>query len=106
MSFRSADGGDRLKGRFALILEHEPGQRDPKSPFDGVVTAEAAVAIKKVLAAQEKGAAGVLFVTDVHNHPGGANFDAAGRAFRPAQAPRIDRFTLASWADRVHIPAA
>jgi hypothetical protein len=98
------DYGDRVTGRVALILEHEPGERDPKSPFDGVVTAEAAVAIKKVLAAQDKGAVGVLFVTDVHNHPAPANFEAAARAFWPAQAPRIDRFTLASWADRVRIP--
>jgi Zn-dependent M28 family amino/carboxypeptidase len=98
------DYGDRVTGRIALILEHEPGERDPKSPFDGVVTAEAAVAIKKVLAAQEKGAVGVLFVTDVHNHPAPANFEASARAFWPPQAPRIDRFTLASWADRVRIP--
>lgn len=98
------DYGDRVKGRIALILEHEPGERDPKSPFDGVVTAEAAVAIKKVLAAQDKGAVGVLFVTDVHNHPAPANFEAAARAFWPPQAPRVDRFTLASWADRVRIP--
>ncbi|MDP2052088.1 MAG: hypothetical protein Q8L75_00525, partial [Acidobacteriota bacterium] len=59
------DYGDRVKGRIALILEHEPGERDPKSPFDGVVTAEVAVAIKKAMAAQEQGAVGVLFVTDV-----------------------------------------
>ena len=98
------DYGDRVKGRIALILEHEPGERDPNSPFDGVVTAEAAVAIKKVLAAQEKGAVGVLFVTDVHNHPGPQNFEAAARAFWPPEPPRIDRFTLASWADRVRIP--
>ncbi|MEY4634682.1 MAG: hypothetical protein RJA55_480 [Acidobacteriota bacterium] len=98
------DYGDRVKGRIALILEHEPGERDPKSPFDGVVTAEVAVAIKKALAAQEHGAVGVLFVTDVHNHPAPANFEAAARNFWPAQAPRVDRFTLASWADRVRIP--
>ena len=98
------DYGDRVKGRIALILEHEPGERNPNSPFDGVVTAEAAVPIKKVLAAQEKGAVGVLFVTDVHNHPGAANFEAAARAFWPSQPPRIDRFTLSSWADRVRIP--
>ncbi len=98
------DYGDRVKGRIALILEHEPGERDPKSPFDGVVTAEAAVAIKKAMAAQAKGAVGVLFVTDVHNHPAPANFEAAARAFWPPRPPRIDRFTLASWADRVRIP--
>ncbi len=98
------DYGDRVKGRIALILEHEPGERDPKSPFDGVVTAEPAVAIKKALAAQDKGAVGVLFVTDVHNHPAAQNFEASARAFWPPQPPRIDRFTLASWADRVRIP--
>jgi hypothetical protein len=98
------DYGDRVKGRIALILEHEPGERDPESPFDGVVTAEAAVAIKKVLAAQEKGAVGVLFVTDVHNHPEPQNFEASARAFWPPQGPRIERFTLGSWADQVRIP--
>ena len=98
------DYGDRVQGRIALILEHEPGERDPQSPFDGVVTAEAAVPIKKVLAAQEEGAVGVLFVTDVHNHPEPQNFEAAARAFWPATPPRIDRFTLGSWADRVRIP--
>jgi hypothetical protein len=98
------DYGDRVKGRIALVLEHEPGERDPKSPFDGVVTAEPAVAIKKALAAQEKGAVGVLFVTDVHNHPAAQNFEAAARAFWPPQPPRVDRFTLASWADRLRIP--
>jgi len=103
-ALRYDDYGDRVKGRIALVLEHEPGERDPKSPFDGVVTAEAAVAIKKVLAAQDKGAVGVLFVTDVHNHPAPANFEASARAFWPPQAPRVDRFTLASWADRVRIP--
>jgi hypothetical protein len=98
------DYGDRVKGRIALILEHEPGERDPASPFDGVVTAEAAVAIKKVLAAQDKGAVGVLFVTDVHNHPAPQDFEASARAFWPPQPPRVDRFTLASWGNRVRIP--
>ena len=35
--------GDAIKGKIVLILDHEPGERDPTSPFDGVVTAEAAV---------------------------------------------------------------
>lgn len=98
------DYGEGVKGRIALILEHEPGERDADSPFDGVVTAEAAVPIKKVLAAQEKGAVGVLFVSDVHNHPEPQDFEAAARAFWPPDPPRIDRFTLASWAARVRIP--
>ena len=43
----------------------------------GVVTAEASAGWRKALAAQEKGAVAVLFVSDVHNHPGAANFEQA-----------------------------
>ena len=96
----------QVNGRIVLILEHEPGERDPKSPFDGLVSSEPAVAIRKALAAQAAGATGVLMVTDVHNHPAPQNFDASARAFWPSTPPRIDRFTLASWADQVHIPVA
>src|SRR4029450_10600176 len=34
----------RLDGKIVLVLDHEPGERDSKSPFEGVVTAEPAVA--------------------------------------------------------------
>src|SRR5262245_44939757 len=29
-----------VKGKIVLALDHEPGERDPNSPFDGVVTSE------------------------------------------------------------------
>ena len=95
-----------VKGKIVLVLDHEPGERDPKSPFEGVVTAEPAAAWRKALAAQEKGAAGILFVTDVHNHPDPANFEQAARDFWPASPARIPNYTLATWADRIRIPAA
>ena len=94
-----------VKGKIVLVLDHEPGERDPNSPFEGVVTAEAAAQWRKALAAQQKGAAGILFVSDVHNHPGPANFEQSGRNFWPA-TPRIPNYTLAAFADRIHIPAA
>jgi Peptidase family M28 len=96
----------RLDGKIVLVLDHEPGERDPKSPFEGVVTAEPAVAWRKALAAQEKGAAGILFVSDVHNHPDAANFEQGARNFWPAAPARIPNYTLATWADRIRIPAA
>lgn len=99
-------GGGRVKGKVVLILDHEPGEHDKASPFDGVVSAEAAVPFRKVLAAQEAGALGVLFVADVHNHPGVQNFEAATQAYWPATPPRIDRFFLADYMDRIRIPAA
>ena len=98
--------GDGVKGNIALILDHEPGERDPASPFDGVVSAEAAVPFRKVLAAQERGAIGVLFVSDVHNHPGVQNFEAAAHTYWPAKPPRIDQFFLADYLDRIRIPSA
>lgn len=94
-----------VRGRIAVILEREPGVDDPTSIFDGVVTAEPAVPIKKVLAAQEKGAVGVIFVADVHNRPARAEgFEAEARGYWPDTPPRIERYTLKFWSDRVRIP--
>jgi hypothetical protein len=94
-----------VKGKIVLALDHEPGERDPNSPFDGVVTTESSVPWRKALAAQDKGAAAVLFVSDVHNHPGAANFEAAAKAYW-AENPRLKPYTLAAWADRIRIPVA
>ena len=99
------DYRDAVRGRIVMVLDHEPGERDPKSPFEGVVTAEPAVAWRKALAAQEKGAIGILFVRDVHNHPDPANFEQTARNFWPAAPARIPSYTLADWADRIRIPA-
>jgi Zn-dependent M28 family amino/carboxypeptidase len=95
-----------VRGAIVMVLDHEPGERDPKSPFEGVVTAEPAAAWRKALAAQEKGAVGILFVTDVHNHTEPSNFEQTARNFWPATPARIPNYTLAAWADRLHIPAA
>ena len=94
-----------VRGKIVLVLDHEPGERDPKSKFEGVVTAEPAAAWRKALAAQDKGAVGILFVTDVHNHPDPANFEQTARNTWPAESPRIKSYTLAAWSDRIRIPA-
>ena len=59
-----------VKGKVVLAIDHEPGEADPNSPFDGIVTSQASDPLWKTLAAQEKGAAAILFVADVHNHQG------------------------------------
>ena len=94
-----------VKGKILLVLDHEPGENDSTSRFDGLVTSEYANQLKKTLAAQEKGAVGILFVLDVHAHPGPENFDGAARFNWPAQPPRIERYLLGAWADRVRIPS-
>jgi Zn-dependent M28 family amino/carboxypeptidase len=95
-----------VKGKVVLVLDHEPGERDANSPFEGVVTAEPAAAWRKALAAQDKGAAAILFVSDVHNHPGPVNFEQAASSTWPEARPHLMTYTLATWADRIHIPAA
>jgi hypothetical protein len=104
------DYSDAVKGKIVIALEHEPGERDENSLFDGVVTSQASDQIQKTLAAQARGAAGILFVSDVHNHPPapgstrppGVN----GAAAWPERAPRIPRYMLGSWVEQVKIPAA
>lgn len=95
-----------VKGKVVLVLDHEPGERDPKSPFDGVVTAEPAAPWRKALAAQEHGAVGILYVADVHNHTDPVNVEQAARNVWPATAPHLKTYMLGAWADRLRIPAA
>ena len=99
-------GGSAVRGAVVLVFDHEPGERDPKSPFDGVVASQVSTPIWKALAAQDHGAVGMLVVADVHNHPGEINFEASVRNYWPSQPPRIENYTLASWVDRIHIPVA
>ena len=94
-----------VRGKILLMLDNEPGVNDAASPFDGVVNSEYANQLRKTLAAQARGAAGVLFVADVHNRQGEEDFAAATRAYWPATPPRLPRYTLASWMQQVHIPA-
>jgi len=94
-----------VRGKILLMLDNEPGVNDPASPFDGVVNSEYANQLRKTLAAQARGAAGVLFVADVHNRQGEEDFDGATRTYWPATPMRLPRYTLASWMQQVHIPA-
>ena len=100
-----------VKGHIVLALDHEPGERDENSPFDGVVTAQAADQLQKTLAAQARGAVGIIFVSDVQNHPAPANAPAQAPGLNlgtawPQQPPRIPRYMLGSWVEQVTIPAA
>lgn len=98
------DYKDAVRGKIVVILGREPGVNDPASIFDGVVTSEPGQPLKKVLAAQEKGAIGVVFVQDVYNPSGGQPFATQAAAYWPDAAPRIERYTLMQWAEQVRIP--
>ena len=97
--------GARADGKIVLVLDGEPGADDPESPFDGVVTAEASRDWRKALAAQERGAAGILFVRDVHNRPDTDDYQRASESYW-SEDRRVPRYSLEVWADKVEIPVA
>ena len=99
------EGAD-LSGRIVLILDHEPGEADPASLFDGVVTSEPSRPFRKAVAAARAGAAGILFVRDLHQHLGDFDFAVAARSAWPDPPRRVPRITLAEWVESVRIPAA
>ena len=95
-----------VRGRVVLVLDHEPGETDPASPFDGVVASEHADPLRKAVEAERKGAVALLIVSDVHNHPNPENFEALAAAYWPASPPRIERYALQSRVEQVSIPVA
>ncbi len=97
---------EEIQGKIVLILDHEPGEKDRESPFDGLVSSVYSRPLRKALLAQEKGAIGVLFVQDVHNHPGPANFEASALSYWPEATGSRRRYNLASMVERLRIPVA
>lgn len=101
-----------VKGRIVIALDHEPGETDPNSPFDGVVTSQASNQMMKAISAQAAGAVAILFVSDVHNHQQptveGQGPGPQLRGFWGTQLrqPRIPSYMLGTWLDRITIPAA
>src|SRR5947207_375704 len=93
--------GRGVKGSIVMMFDGEPGADDPKSPFDGLVTSEYASSLRKTLAAQAQGASAVLFVDARATRP----FASAARAYWPVKPPHLERYTLATDADRIRIPA-
>jgi hypothetical protein len=94
-----------VKGKIVLVLSGEPGKNDPSSPFDGVVTSEFAEPTRKALDAQDKGALGVLFTSDVQDGPA-ADFDGIARFVWPESPPRIPHYMLEDRIARLQIPTA
>lgn len=105
LGFDDYDGAD-VDGRVVLVLDREPGVEDYASPFDGVVTAEASRTWRKALAAQERGAAAILFVRDVHNRSDPDDWASYHEGQWPGEPRRVERFTLGDWMDDITIPAA
>ncbi len=96
---------DTLRGKIALVFDHEPGEKNPESPFDGVVISEYSRDLRKALYAQRAGALAILYVADLHNHPGEVNFTELADQAWPETPRRMPRLSLGRWTDSVRIPA-
>ncbi len=97
--------GKDIEGKIVLALDHEPSEKSPMSPFDGVVSSEYSQPIQKALTAQGRGAVAILFVRDVHNHARPYDFAASAKRYWPDRSQSQTRFLLASMVERVRIPA-
>ena len=98
--YRSAD----LTGKVALMLNHEPGEFDVDSLFDGAETSEESRSVRKILAAQARGASAVLMAPDVHNHGGRRGPTRSMETVWPTQPGRVPAYGLGSWVKAVRIP--
>ncbi len=97
--YRAADRAG-LDGGVALMLDHEPGD----SPFDGTTRSEAARLVRKVLAAQARGAAAVLVAPDRRNRARTRGPARPMRSVWPSRPRRVPRYGLGSWVGAVRIP--
>ena len=96
--------GRDVKGAIVMIFEGEPAPDDPKSAFDGLVTSEYANSLRKALVAQAQGASGVLFVNARATNSATHSFVSTARSYWPVKPPHIERYTLASYDNRIRIP--
>ncbi|MDA2926460.1 M28 family peptidase [Acidobacteria bacterium AH-259-G07] len=95
--------GIDVRGTIVVMMNHEPGEKDPNSPFEGLVHSEYNRVLYKILNAQAHGAVGAIFIPDEANHPR-TNFSRTLRSVWPEDALR-ERYSLKLWSDQVKIPA-
>ena len=96
--------GYDVAGKVVLALNHEPGEYDPNSRFDGIDTSEHSRNIRKAREADYRGAIAVLFAADVHNHDSVENLTSAMTRNWPVSTSRTPRYELGAWAEQVTIP--
>ena len=76
-----------VKGKFVLILAHEPQEYDEKSVFDGKVYTDHSQYYSKAANARRHGAAGVILINDQINHKASADeLESFGSAAGPTDA--------------------
>ncbi len=96
--------GLEARGKVVLVLDHEPGEDDFTSPFDGVVLTDYGRELHKILNAQRRGAVGLIIAEDEANHQRSGGIVAEGRRTWPKETQSA-RHHLKLWTDQIRIPA-
>jgi hypothetical protein len=93
-----------VSNRIVIMLDHEPGEQDPESPFDGDVLSEYARPVRKALEAQRRGASAVLLVADIHNHPTTSSLKERQSDVWPRNLNRVPDYQLGAWVSKLRLP--
>jgi aminopeptidase YwaD len=91
-----------VRGKFVIVLEHEPQEFDASSVFEGKVYTDHAQFYSKAANARSHGARGVILIEDrVHHKTDPEQLEAFGRAEGPADAGilfvQVREAILAPW---------
>ncbi|HWE51058.1 MAG TPA: M28 family peptidase [Bryobacteraceae bacterium] len=94
--------GIDAKGKFVVVLAHEPQEYDADSIFDGKVYTDHAQAYSKAANARKHGAAGVILINDMVNHKAAADgLEKFGVADGPTDAGilfvQVKEAVVAAW---------
>ena len=92
------------QGTIVVVMNHEPGEKDPDSAFDGAINSEYSRQLYKILNAQRHGAVGVIFIADQANHSSRRTFSAGSRLAWPEDGSK-GPYNLKLWVEQVKIPA-
>lgn len=97
-------GKTDISDQVVVILDHEPGEHDQASLFDGDVLSEYARSVRKALEAQRRGASAVLLVSDVHNHPTIPPLNRPISDVWPRVWGRVPGYQLGAWVSELRLP--
>ena len=93
-----------VSNQVVVMLDHEPGEQDRESPFDGDVLSEYARSVRKALEAQRRGAAAVFLVSDIHNHPTTSSLSGRKSDVWPREWGRVPGYQLGVWVNELRLP--
>ena len=94
-----------VSDRVVVVLDHEPGETEKDSVFDGLFRSEHARGVRKALEAQRRGASAVLFVSDLHNHSVPSSVQGEMDEVWSPRLPRIPPYQLGAWVSDIRISA-